>query len=550
MNYNGKTWLLQGYNLMDITCAGYPLSINIPNAKSINGGFLVAASNLQLSLPVKPNQFLYSGWQSWSLTSWVDLHQPVEKYRPKILNPMHTDTLYAGENLPHGSWYGAVNLPDGKTVFLGALACDSHVHLDGQYLQGWYEEGIGEWFIACGNENEIFTRYSNLLGERFGRPNPRHPYRVWCSWYSLYHEIYENDLLGILDDLNNLPFDVFQVDDGWQQSVGDWEPNNKFPSGMPYLASRIKSSGRKAGLWLSPLLVVPSSKSFHQHPEWLLRNERGNLVSAGFNWGEPLYALDTTHPGVLNWLASLAGNICEWGYDYVKLDFLYAGALPGKRFKPMPREAAYRNGMQVIREAFGDTFLLACGAPILPTLGLCDAIRIGPDVAEVWNTPLYQKTLRNFSTPGLQNALRTTLHRLWLTPLLQLDPDVVYFRRRVNNLKSEEMDLQKAMAEICRFKASSDVPAWLTQIERNELHRFLVHDKKIVKKGPAVFQVGDQTIDFEPLVSMPPPPSQIQRIIGGFLDLVAQNWLLKIIDKVFRKKNKDIVRNNPVWNRS
>ena len=26
------------------------------------------------------------------------------------------------------------------------------------------------------------------------------------------------------------------------------------------------------------------------------------MASAGFNWGEPLYALDTTHPAVLEWL--------------------------------------------------------------------------------------------------------------------------------------------------------------------------------------------------------------------------------------------------------
>jgi hypothetical protein len=35
------------------------------------------------------------------------------------------------------------------------------------------------------------------------------------------------------------------VDDGWQLSIGDWEANGKFPSGMNALAEKIKSTGAK-----------------------------------------------------------------------------------------------------------------------------------------------------------------------------------------------------------------------------------------------------------------------------------------------------------------
>ena len=101
------------------------------------------------------------------------------------------------------------------------------------------------------------------------------------------------------------------------------------------------------------------------------------------NWTGTTYALDITRPEVLDWLDQLIRKVVGWGYDYLKLDFLYAGAAIGKRHKDIPREDAYRNAMQVMRNAAGDAYILACGAPIIPSLGLCDGIRIGPDVSSL-----------------------------------------------------------------------------------------------------------------------------------------------------------------------
>lgn len=43
---------------------------------------------------------------------------------------------------------------------------------------------------------------------------------------------------------------------------------------------------------------------------------------------------------------------------------------------------AYQLGMSAIREAVGDdTWILACGAPMLPTVGHADSWRSGPDIA-------------------------------------------------------------------------------------------------------------------------------------------------------------------------
>jgi alpha-galactosidase len=529
------------------------LTIRAEKSTKMKGGLFLTSSRVTLNLPATPVRYLYSGWQSWSLTAWVETNRPVRLMRPSSMHSIHTDPIYARETRPHGSWYGAVELADGQTVFLGALGLESHVLLDGQSLTGWYENGNGEWFLASGDESEFMTRYAKLLGERLGDVRTKTIPRIWCSWYSLYTEINEQQLLKILSDLGlfysaqGLPFDVFQVDDGWQISIGDWEPNAKFPSGMDGMAAHIHASGRKAGLWLAPLFVVPSSSVYREHRDWLLHDKNGKLVPAGFNWGEQLYALDTTHPAVLDWLASLMKKVRGWGYDYFKLDFLYAGALPGKRHVDMPREAAYRNGLKVIREALGDTYLLTCGAPILPSIGLCDGMRIGPDVAKHFTSHRDDDLLMNFAIPGTRNALRTTFNRLWLQPLVHTDPDVVYFRSRQINLTSEQKSVLQDLAQICNFKASSDIPTWLTDSERSALREFLESRPEVLKTGRTTYMIGDREVDFSRHIGMPSLPGMFTNlqglIIGGLANVPV---LMKVFDKLGKNSLKKTLKQNPV----
>jgi alpha-galactosidase len=529
------------------------LSITADKSARTKGGLLLTGTRVTINLPAAPVRYLHSGWQSWSLTAWVDVNRPVRPMRPTIMHPMQTDPVYARETRPHGSWYATVELPDGQILFVGALGLESHVMLDGQALTGWYESGNGDWFLATGSEDEIFARYAELLGERLGKGRAKDPYRVWCSWYSLYTEIYEGQLLKILNDLGpfddaqGLPFDVFQIDDGWQVSIGDWEPNTKFPSGMDGMVTHIKATGRKAGLWLAPLLVVPSSSMYRDHRDWLLHNEDGSLASAGFNWGEQLYALDTTLPEALEWLAALMKRVRAWGYDYAKLDFLYAGALPGKRHVDMPREAAYRHGLTVIREALGDAYFLTCGAPVLPSIGLCDALRVGPDVAGYWTSRRDDNLLMNFAAPGVRNALRTTLNRLWLAPLLHTDPDVAYFRSRQNSLTPEQMTLLQDLAEVCRFKATSDIPAWLTGPERESLRGFLERRSTVQKTGRAAYRIGDRDVDFGPHIAMPSLPGAFTNLQGAILGGLANfTPLIKALDGLVKAGLRIILRRNPV----
>ena len=459
---------------------------------------IILASRVDLNLTQDPKRFFRHGWQSWTLTTWLDPSEPPLPIFSPQFRAKDEDPTYAFHKNHISAWVGAVELNDDDIVLVGALNLSGRVELESQTIKGFYEDNHkGEWFIARGREDDVFAQYASHLEARLGKTRYETPPRVWCSWYSLYKWINEPVVLNTLDRIADLPFDVFQLDDGWQITHGDWEPTKKFPSGMKTLADRIKATGKTAGLWLAPFMVTKLSSIYRNHPDWLLRDEYGRPVPVGLTWEGVPYALDVSHPEVLEWLSQLIRKIRAWGYDYLKVDFLYAGALPGKRYKNVPRETAYRNAMKVIREAAGEeTYILACGAPIIPTIGLCDGIRVGPDVSPYWlNTPL-TVWLNNLNDTSTQNAIRTSLHRLWMKPLVNIDPDVMFFRSKHNALQLHEKQLLLDLGTITRFKATSDLPQWMNQQDTASLRDFMETNSDIQKISRYEYQINDRIVDF------------------------------------------------------
>lgn len=466
---------------------------------------LLHGEQVRVHLTSRPLRFYRHGWQSWALAAWLDADRPATPIRMPDLRVKDEDPLYATSERQTSAWVAAAELEDGRVTLLGALDLGGRIQLEGEDLFGFYESGKGDWFTVSGEEADVFAQYAALLAERFGRVRFEQPPRVWCSWYSLYRLIDERVIRYTLRELSDLPFDVVQLDDGWQIDTGDWQANEKFPSGMAALADTIRATGRRAGLWLSPLIVTPTSSIYREHPDWLLRDARGEPVSAGVNWSGRIFALDVTHPAVLEWLDRTIRQVRAWGYDYLKLDFLYAGAQPGKQHTPTPREQAYRRALQVMRDAAGDAYILACGAPVLPSLGLADGLRVGPDVAPFWINRPMSVLLNNPNHPGTQNAIRTSLHRLWLRPVVNTDPDVLYFRSRYNRLSAAQKRLLQDLGRVSGFLATSDPPQWLTPAEREELRAFLSESPIVERLSRTRYRIGDRETDFAPVLPLPAP---------------------------------------------
>ena len=197
----------------------------------------------------------------------------------------------------------------------------------------------------------------------------------------------------------------------------------------------------------------------------------------------------------------------------------------------MPREAAYRHGLQQLREAMGaDAYLLTCGAPILPSIGLCDAIRIGTDVSGKWEDARDALLLYNPTTAGTRNAIRNTINRLWLQPLVTTDPDVAYFVEKENTLSPQHKKLLQDLALVSQFKATSDLPQWMKPAEREALCEFLNAKPAIKRLNRAEFQIDDRVVDFSSALSLPEPPTGFTRLQAAFIGWLGnQSLALKML---------------------
>ncbi|HEY6748248.1 MAG TPA: glycoside hydrolase family 36 protein [Mycobacteriales bacterium] len=241
---------------------------------------------------------------------------------------------------------------------------------------------------------------------------------VWCSWYCYWEDVTEADIRRNLGDLDRLDLDVavVQVDDGWSAGIGDWLDTNAKFGDLGALATRIRDTGRRAGIWVAPFLAGARSRLAADHPDWLVPE-----ADAGHNWDQDLFALDLTRPEVAEHLGTVFASLAAAGFDYFKLDFLYAGALPGPRHGGIDGLEAYRNGMRVIRAAVpAGATLIGSGAPMLPSIGLVDGMRVGPDVAR----PALADAKSRIGTAIATGSARSFQHgRWWIN-----DPDCLLLR--------------------------------------------------------------------------------------------------------------------------
>jgi len=291
---------------------------------------------------------------------------------------------------------------------------------------------------------EMAVCWAGLLGGRMGARVTAAYRRGWCSWYQYFHAVSEDALRSNLLKLKELrrefPVDVVQLDDGFQARLGDWDrTNSKFPSGLGRIAGEIREAGFVPGLWTAPFLASRDSNLMLEHADWFIRDGQDEPVRVAHNpnWtvdsDKFAYALDPTHPEFTRHLEGLFTRLVhEFGYGYLKLDFLFAGAADGIRHNSkVTRAEALRHGLETIRRAAGDdTFILGCGCPLGAAVGAVDGMRIGPDVAPYWGGEV---------EPGTRLALEAIIARSFMhRRLWRNDPDCLMLRGSDTQLSGEE----------------------------------------------------------------------------------------------------------------
>lgn len=435
----------------------------------VNGFEMLSTAMKEFTLPNAEKEsalsFYSNGWQSWSHSG---SYQQEEKQDRSILGGLQQPmVMNPGTPLTHqkahfsSDFFGVIVDNTSKTGFIAGF-------LSQKEQFGWLEttlKGSLKTRLFAGADDAVLLPGAAMstdwayLGfidlntpdplavylEAVARENDIHLDQVtvpagWCSWYHFYQNITaktaHQNLQALVAMKEKLPLSLFQLDDGFEREVGDWFMfHERFPEGVAELAEAVKKEGMLPGIWLAPFIVHPKSELYKNHPDWLLRKPSGKRVNAGYVWNSLATALDITIPEALDYACRVIKTaVKDWGYPYLKLDFLYAAALRGT-YKDVTKTRAQvmRMGLEAIREAAGDdTILLGCGCPLGSALGLFDAMRIGADVSGYWNPhfPPFDRLFKHephmpSAVNSIQNILsRAFMHGKWWVN----DPDCLLIR--------------------------------------------------------------------------------------------------------------------------
>lgn len=407
------------------------------------------------------NSIFCNGFQSWTETKLFNKQEKLQSQRRgvKIIGEAYGDGTFFNYKNKVGvfhSWtYTYIKLPKRKIFFLGSLsdaksytifehdASHNNIQIisdcNGMQLAANTSLNIIDVFASNAYEWQCFQNYFEA---QHIKPIHAKPAIGWTSWYYYYTKISEKVIVENIKAFvdNKIPISIFQIDDGWQQAVGDWlNINHKFPNGLLPIVDELHKHKMKAGLWLAPFACEHNSFIVKEKPHWILKDDKNKFLKIGFNplWSFWFYALDVYNEEVRTYLRTVFKTILhEWKFDLVKLDFLYGTALIARNGKS--RGEIMHDAMAFLCACVGDKMILGCGVPLSAANGTTEYCRIGPDIHLSWDFSLL-KWIRARERPSVLNAIHNTISRRHLSgKWFWNDPDVFLLRKNKNSLSFEE----------------------------------------------------------------------------------------------------------------
>ena len=348
-------------------------------------------------------------------------------------------------------FFGSLNDRTGYTIIYADMNKNTlrfSKDVEGITISEPYE--LLDLYFDNGGYDEVFDRYFAKMNVK---PLTDKKIKGYTSWYNYYQNINEKIILRDLDAISEKTDKVntFQIDDGYQTSVGDWISINKtkFPNGMKPIVEKIHAKGWQAGLWLSPFGAQKGSKLASEHSDWLVKGKNGKPIMVGANWGG-FYAIDIDNTDARAYIKNVFDTVLnDWGFDLVKLDFLYATAVVPLHNKTRG-QLAYES-IDFLRECVGNKQILGCGVQQMPCFGKVEYMRIGADMDLGWKHKFFRNLTHreDVSTP---NAIHNSVYRRCLNNRAFLcDPDVFLLRR--SNIKFT-FEQQKVLAKFIKLFGS------------------------------------------------------------------------------------------------
>ena len=417
----------------------------------------------------KDEQFFANGYQSW--TTSREYKRGDTQYGLRSLSNLWFAKKIAGVSgdyhftaygkelyhsftytyLRNGSkveFFGSLNERTGYTIFYADMKTNVFViskDVEGLTIDGEYE--LLSTVHTVGTYDEVFDRY-------FEAYPLKHTHRVdhfagYTSWYNYFQNINEKQILRDLDGLKRAgdAANIFQIDDGYETKVGDWDLDTvKFPNGMASVVDKIHAAGFKAGLWLAPFAAEFKANIVKDHPEWLIKTAKGKNQISGIAWNG-FYALDIEIPEVRAYIKAYFDRVFDdWGFDMVKLDFLYAACIEPRAGKT--RGQLMCEAMDFLRECCRDKIILGCGVPLGPSFGIVDACRISCDAELSFKERFYTK-ITNQEIISAKMSMNNSIFRRHLNGrIMANDPDVFFLRDDGMKPAKFNMTQKKLLAKI------------------------------------------------------------------------------------------------------
>jgi hypothetical protein len=400
----------------------------------------------------------HHGYDSWAHTAVeiVSASDPAPRRDGSIARPSANNREWYTVRSGTGWWVGAGRVPVGNIGFVaGALSADRLKTYFAAEVPDTTDDRVAFDFVMgtpgdallipagttasmapvhfqfTGDMIAGLDLYGRLVAETVpplawsgGTP------RGWATWYDLFEDVTPADVRDHIDILSQSEFRdagyrVLQIDDGYEKAFGDWDENDKFAVGMDALAAEIAAAGLVPGIWIAPLMVDETLPIVADNPDMFVHLADGSLRTTGDPLTGRWVCLDVTHPDGEAFLRETIRRFIEDGYTYLKLDFLFAGAVEGVRHDPdLTSLEAYALACDIISDEAGpDAFLLASGQPFLPSAGRFHAARTSDDIViKTWDTTNYRMS----GVIARYNAARFWAERLFIT-----DPDNLALRERL-----------------------------------------------------------------------------------------------------------------------
>ncbi|MBQ5953896.1 MAG: alpha-galactosidase [Lachnospiraceae bacterium] len=457
-----------------------------------------------------PEGMVFNGYQSWTYTpEWLPAqrmygtgHLPQNLLNTFSLD-RYGDAFFAKYSFLRGRFHGyswcwfrkgetyrlfaSLDESFGYTVFsYDVLRRELVITKDAEGLKVEGDFRAFDLFTAEGGLEEVFAAWFKAMGME-KREIPK--LYGYSSWYDRYQDINEEGILKTLEGCKSIfePGDLFQIDDGWEPYIGDWleASAEKFPGGMKRMAGIIHADGFRAGLWMAPFVAEEKSSVFQNHPDWFYQKD-GKPWKCGSNWSG-FYALDIDNEDAMTYVEKCVRQAVEdWGFDLLKLDFLYGAACFGNEKET--RAARMRRALEMLRKWCGNALILGCGVPLMPAFGLVDYCRIGCDVSLDWDDKLYMH-IAHPERVSTKRSMTDTINRQPLDGYaFGCDPDVLFLRTENLKLSEKQKALLAKVDALCgSVFLTSDDPGSYTEEQKQRYREYRAMTKlepgKVIHKG-------------------------------------------------------------------